>query len=362
LKNIVSFRFGISLLLLWICAVDVYSDENQAMPCWSFYGRLNNLKLQQPPRRVLLVPLLSREPHTTESPRWSEQPARILEAFYRSRFNAVVRLLRDVWSWKDYYQQVEQMVQQSPPFDRVIFISHGGFDGPVLENAVFWQDLQVAGGKGKLLQFSEAQPGLKNELSITYDVEKNHVFSEYMASRWPELVTMKSTDIWHLLKGLEKQIQPLDNACYQHYCSPDKLSTSPAEQHEYRLNLCELICRESLFEQKTSVGISPERFFHFTQSLSSLVTADGMIFFGACNPGSAAPVTVVEKDEAELLLNSTLAGGPHNSYVHLVSAATGRITAGPIGSSSAKDIVDRIIMFESGHPQRNLCIVAPAAN
>ena len=131
--NIVSIRFLVSLLLLWICAADVYSDESHLMSCRSFYGRLNDLKLQQPPRRVLLVPLLSREPHTTESPRWSEQPARTLEAFYRNRFNASVTQLRDIWSWTDYYQQVEQIVQQSPPFDRVIFISHGGFDGPVLD-------------------------------------------------------------------------------------------------------------------------------------------------------------------------------------------------------------------------------------
>jgi len=68
-----------------------------------------------------------------------------------------------------------------------------------------------------------------------------------------------------------------------------------------------------------------------------------------------------EKDETELLINSTLAGGPHQSYVHLVSAATGRITAGPIGQSSAEDIVNRVILFETGRPQYNLCIAAPAA-
>ncbi|MGZ5011330.1 MAG: hypothetical protein ACXV74_10260 [Methylobacter sp.] len=361
MKNIVSIRFLVSLLLLWICAADVYSDGSHLLSCGSNYRRLSDVKLQQPPRRVLLVPLLTKVPHTTESPRWSEQPARILEAFYRNRFNADVTQLRNVWSWTDNFQQVEQLVRQSPPFDRVMFISHGGFDGPVLENAVFWQDFQVTGSKGRLLQFSESQPGLKNELSITYDTQKNRVFSDYMASRWPELTPMKATDIWHLLKGLEKQIQPLDYACFQNYCSPEKLATSPEQQRGYRLDLCELICREPLFEQKTSVEISPERFFHFTKSLSSLTSADGLIFFGACNPGSAAPVKVLEKDETELLINSTLAGGPYKSYVHLISAVTDRVTAGPIGESSAEDIVNRIIMFETGRPQHNLCIVAPAA-
>jgi hypothetical protein len=355
----VSIRFLVSLLL-WIYAVDVYSNENHAMSCQSFHNRLSDLKLQQPPRRVLLVPLLSREPHTIESPRWSEQPARTLEAFYRKRFNASVTQLRDVWSWTDYYRQVEQIVQQQPPFDRVIFISHGGFDGPVLENVIFRQNLEITGGKGELRQLSEAQPGLKNVLSIIYDTEKNRIFSDYMALHWPELALMKPADIRHLLKGLEKQLQPLNYACFQQSCSPDRLAASPEEQREYRLYLCELICREPLFEQKTSVEISPERFFHFAKSLSSLATADGLIFFGACNPGSAAPVKVLEKDETELLINSTLAGGPHKSYVHLVSAATDRITAGPIGESSAKDIVNQIVMFETSRPQHNLCIAAPA--
>lgn len=254
------------------------------------------------------------------------------------------------------------MLLQSATFDRVIFISHGGFDGPVLKNAVFKQELQITGNKGEFFLLSESQPGLKNALTVTYDTQKNRIFSDYMVSRWRELAPMKPTEIWHQLKALEKQLQPLDGACYQRDCSPDKLAKIPEQQRGYRLDLCELICREPLFELKKSVEISPERFFQFTQSLSSLATADGLIFFGACNPGSAAPVKIPEKDETEYLINSSLAGGPHLSYVHLVSAATGRVVAGPIGDSSAEDIVNRIIMFESGRPQRNLCIVASNTN
>jgi hypothetical protein len=253
------------------------------------------------------------------------------------------------------------MARQSLLFDRVVFISHGGFDGPVLKNAVFWQDFEVTGGKGKLVQFSEAQPGLKNVMAITYDTGKNRVFSDFMASHWRELAPMKATDSFHLLKGLEKQMQPLDLACYDSYCSANQLATSPEDQREARRNLCELICREPLFEQKTSAEISPERFFHFTNTLSSLTTTDGLIFFGACNPGSAAPEKVLlERDDTELLINSTLAGGPHESYVHLISDVTDRITAGPIGSSSAEDIVNRLILFETNRRQHNLCIVAPS--
>ena len=170
---------------------------------------------------------------------------------------------------------------------------------------------------------------------------------------------MKSTDIWHQLKGLEKQIQPIDNACFQLYCSANKLASMPDEHRTYQLYLCELICRKPLFELKTLVEISPERFFYFTKSLNSLVTPDGLLFFGACNPGTKAPKKAVEWDETGLLINSTLAGGPHQSYVHLVSTATGRITAGPIGDSSAEDIVNRIIKFETNRHQHNLCLISP---
>jgi hypothetical protein len=354
-----SLRFLGLLLLLWIPASAVYS-KHHSMSCGAFYGRSSDLNLQRPPRRVLLVPLLSRDPYTNESSRWSEQPARTLEAFYRRRFNADVKQLRNIWSWSDYYRKVEQIMKQSRPFDRVIFISHGGFDGPILKNSEYWHSFEVTGNQGKLLQFSEAQPGLKNMLSLTYDTQKNPVFSDYMASRWPELASMKFSDIWHQLTSLEKQLVPVDRACFQRQCPQDRLAMRQGEELEYQIHLCELLCRESLFKIKTSEELSAERFFRFTKSLSSLVTTDGMVFFGACNPGSAAPEKATEPDKTEFLINSTLAGGPHKSYVHLVSAATGRIAAGPIGQSSAEDIINRIIMFEAGRPQRYLCVVAPA--
>lgn len=354
MNNSESIRFLIAFLL-WFCTNSVFSEENHLLSCQSVQGALSYL---QPPKRVLLVPLLSREPDTQASERWAEQPAGIVAAFYRKRFNADVQQLRDIWSWEDYYQQVEQMLQWSQPFDRVIFIGHGGFDGPVLKNKVFWQDLMITGVNGKLLQLSEAQPGLKNVLSIDYNIEKNQIFTDYITTHWLELAQMGSSKIWHLLKGLEKQLQPLDSACFNRYCSPEKLATARQETYKSRINLCELVCRESLFDLKSSVEISPERFFLFTNTLNSLVTADGLIFFGACNPGSEAPDKAQERDSAEMLINSTLAGGPYRSYVHLVSSATGRVTAGPIGESSAEDIINRIVLFETNQSQHYLCVVA----
>lgn len=344
------------LFLLWFCTNSVCGEENRLVSCQPAYGALSYL---QPPRRVLLVPLLSKDPGTQTNARWAEQPANIIAAFYRNHFNAEVKSLRDVWSWTDYYQRVGQM-QQSPPFDRLIFVGHGGFDGPILKNKVYWQDIMITGANGKLLQFSEAQPGLKNVVSIDYNVNKNQLFTDYITAHEQEFAQMNSSEIWQLLKGLEKQLQPLDPVCFDRYCSSGKLATARQETHEYRINLCELVCREPLFDLKSSVEISPERFFLFTNTLSSLVTADGLIFFGACNPGSAAPDKAQDKDSAELLINSTLADGPYKSYVHLVSSVTGRAIAGPIGDSSAEDIVNRIIRFETNQPQHYLCIAVPA--
>jgi len=354
------FRILVSLLLLGIYAANAYSDEHSTKPCLPYSTKLSDLKLQQPPRHVLIVPLLSGNQDIDENPRWPEQPARALGTFYRSRFRADVKQLRDVWSWADYYRQVEQLVQQGMSFDRIIFVSHGGYDGPILKNAVYVQEHKITGRTGKMLLLSEAQPGLKNVVSITYDTEKNRVFSDYMAAHWKELAAMEFDAIWQQLTGLEKQIQPLDNLCYKRYCSTEKLASRPPEQREYQRHLCELICTKSLFEIKKSVELSPERFFHFKTSLDSLLTADGLIFFGACNPGSIAPVKGVEKNETELLINSTLAGGPHMSYVHLVSDTSGHIVSGPVGESSGEDVVKRIIMFETNRPQHHLCIIVPS--
>ena len=356
MNNNTSIRFLV-VFLWWFCASSAYSEENRFLSCQSTHGASNYL---QAPKRVLLVPLLDADSDAKVSERWAEQPAGIIAAFYRNRFNAVVKQLRNVWSWADFYQQVEQMLQQSPPFDRVIFIGHGGFDGPILKNKVFWQDLMITDGNAKWLQLSESQPGLKNVLLISYNVNKNQVFTDYIATHRLELAALVSSDIWLQLKGLQKQLQPLDKACFNRYCSADKLATSPKEIHEARINICEVVCRKPLFDLKASVEISLERFFLFTKTLRSLVTEDGLIFFGACNPGSAAPKEALEHDSPGLLINSTVLGGPYQTYVHLVSSATDRVTAGPIGSSSADDIVNRIIRFESNNHQHFLCVVAPA--
>lgn len=358
MKNTLNIQLLIVLFLSFGSA-NVYSGTYHLKSCGAFQGKLSDLNLHVSPKRVLLIPLLSKDPLTTETPRWSEQPARVLKAFYRGRFNSKVQVLHDIWNWSDYYRQVEQLAQESPRFDRIVFISHGGFDGPVMKNAAFWQKYQINGIQGELVQLSEAQPGLLNKMEITYDTAKNRVFSDYITSNLTNFKSMKSSDIFTQLKSLEMRLQPLDQSCFERYCGPDKLAKGPERLRPYRLDICERTCREPLFSQKNSADISSERFFAFTKSLSSLLAENGLIFFGTCNPGSAAPKKEDEPDTTELLINSNLAGGPHQTYVHLVSAATGRVAAGPIGKSSAEDIINRVMLFENNHPQRRLCIALP---
>jgi hypothetical protein len=360
MKNILNIPL-VAAVLLAVASANVYSNSYHSKSCNAFQGKLSDLRLHASPKRVLLIPLLSKDPATNETPRWAEQPARVLKAFYKNRFHSEVQILRDIWNWSDYYPEVERLAQESPPFDRIIFISHGGFDGPVMKNAVFSQHYEVTGGKGKLVQLSEAQPGLLNRMEITYDIAKNRVFSDHIASNLDHFKSMKSSDVFQQLKNLEMRLLPLDQSCYERYCGPDKLAGSPERLKPYRLDICNRTCREPLFQQKNSTDISSERFFTFTKSLSSLLTEDGLIFFGTCNPGSAAPKKEDEPDITELLINSNLAGGPHKTYVHLVSAATGRATAGPIGKSSAEDIVNRVMLFENNRPQGRLCIALPSA-
>ena len=128
--TILNARLLVFLLLMGIYAANAYGDEHSTKPCLPYSTKLSDLKLQQPPRHVLLVPLLSGNQDIDENPRWPEQPARALGAFYRNRFGTDVKQLRDVWSWADYYRQVEQLVQQGTSFDRIVFVSHGGYDGP----------------------------------------------------------------------------------------------------------------------------------------------------------------------------------------------------------------------------------------
>lgn len=55
----------------------------------------------------------------------------------------------------------------------------------------------------------------------------------------------------------------------------------------FRFGACKSVCRDPLFVFRSGEEPAPERFFLFVDSLRALARVDGLIFFGACNPGTA---------------------------------------------------------------------------
>ena len=353
--------FAFLFVVLWQCDVDARNLLDNPLSCRTRVSRRVDLNISQQPRRILLVPLLRKGSDSNENERWPEQPSAKIESFYRRMFNAEVVRLQEVRVWNDYYAHIDRLQQASARFDRVIFIGHGGFDGPSLNYQILRQHFKLEGDKGTLYRAIDAQPGILRELTISYDLPRNPAFHDYIAARWPTLLQL-DRDAIDILKDMQTRLQPLDQACYRRHCSAAQLAAeSSPQQREVMLKTCEFVCREPLFQFRVSDEISTEQFFLFAKSLQSLVTEDGLIMVGVCNPGSAAVKGETPWDTEGMLIHSTLTGGPHESYVHLLAAATGRIVAGPIGKTSAEDVVNRIKLLETNRPQRYLCIVPPPA-
>jgi hypothetical protein len=312
------------------------------------------------PTRVLIIPLLRKDPDSQESERWPEHPAAQIEAFYRTRFSAQVTRLRDIRAWDDYYRKAGQVMQRSARFDRVIFIGHGGFDGPVLNGRVVQNALTVEGDDAKATRIIEAQPGLEENFTVTYNVSQNREFSRFMESNWKQLSRKDPADIRNILMTKEQRLQPLDTACLARQCSAATLTSIPNDaDRDIKRTACESICRVPLFVSRSFDELGPERFQNFVRSLRSLVEPNGLIMLGMCNPGSSVPERESPWDVGGTLVHSSLASGPHQTYVHLLAAATGRTVAGPIGKTSAEDVVERVTLYEERRPQRYLRIIAP---
>ncbi len=312
------------------------------------------------PRRVLLVPLLRAEPGTEESEYWPERPARIIERFYRRRFGADVTWLPEVRIWADYYRQVDRLRQQSAPFDRVIFIGHGGFDGPILNQETLREKRNMTGSHRSVTRIRESQPGIEKVLTIRYDAGENAAFSEFMASHWDRLRDKSEVELRELLTRVEREVQPVDAACFEFHCSYARLyEIEDPVARANRRELCRAVCRKPLFVVESEERVAADRFYRFTEGLKSLVDPAGLIFFGACNPGTEVPEIEPDFKTHGTMAYSSLAGGPHDSYVRLLAAATDRIVAGPIGKSSAADIVNRIRLLEQGRSQHYLRISDP---
>lgn len=350
------------VFLLWACALSSYGSEHDRLLCAGNFTNLNQWPVVQRPKRVLLIPLLSKNIDSNENERWPERPAALLADFYRRQFQAEVVWLRNIHTWDDYYLEVNRLLpQQTTAFDRVIFIGHGGFDGPVLKKTEILQHLTIKGSEGIVSYATETQPGKQQIFSLTYDVSKNKIFSAYVADFWRDLTQMEPDDATRRLDEMKRRLQPMDSACFERYCESIRLAPARDEADKnIKMNTCQDICRGPLFLLKSQEEIRPERFFLFADSLNSLVGRDGLVFFGECNPGTTASDRISAWDSPPgFLVQSKAVGGPYKTYVHMFADASKRVAAGPIGESSADDIVKRIITLETNGHQHQLCIAAP---
>lgn len=338
----------------------VFAQSDDYSNCQPEPRRLSQYSIKRAPKNVLLVPLLYRNPDfPRENEHWPEPSARIIHNFYRGRFHAHVTWLRNVRSWEAYYRQTDALIQQGKHFDRVIFIAHGGFDGPLLRSEVLREDNMVNGDQAIAQQISEAQPGNQHIVSISYNLNKNKPFSDYVSANWRDLLNTPDGEMRRLLKQKHRELQPMDTACYEKFCSTQQLTGLTEDIHTARLETCERVCRPSLYEAKNYENVSEERFMLFANSLRNLVNEDGLVFMGECNAGTPTPKQYTHWDTPGIVVSSKIAGGPYQNYVHLLSSATGRLVSGPIGRSSANDIVKRIISLEANHEQNFLCIALP---
>jgi len=316
------------LFLLLTYAFNSLAEDNDRLLCSGHFTNLNQWPVVQSPKRVLLVPLLKKQEDSNEDERWPENPAALLDDFYRQRFHAEVVSLRNIRSWDDYYRGVNQLLlKQEAAFDRVILIGHGGFDGPVLKRAEILQDLTIKGSAGVLSYASETQPGKQQIFSLTYDVSTNKSFSDYITNNWRELTQMDPNVASRELHEMKDRLQPIDTACVDRYCKAFRLGSELDEaERSNKMHICQDICRTPLFMLQTREEIRPERFFHFADTLTALAKSDGLVFFGACNPGTSSPDRVSSWDNAPgFLIQSKLVGGPFNTYVHMFASASKRV-------------------------------------
>jgi hypothetical protein len=301
-------------LSLWIFAFGSQAEENHGRASNGCFTNLKQWPAVKVPKRVLLIPLLNKSNHSSECERWPEKPAALLQNFYRRQFQAKVMWLRNVHHWADYYREIDRLLaQKQMSFDRVIFIGHGGFDGPILNSTEVRGGIAKNGSEGVVSYETERQPGILQIFTLTYNVSKNSMFSTYVAGAWRELVKLEPDAAEERLFEMKKRFVPMDAACFASYCTVIRPVSGEDEAiRKIKLQTCEDICRGPLFTMETHEEIEPERFFRFAGSIGLLAKKDGLVFFGGCNAGSALTEDVPGWDSPPgYLLQSVAVGGPY---------------------------------------------------
>jgi hypothetical protein len=314
------------------------------------------------PESVLLVPLLKGSPEENEPESWPKRPAAQLANFYRSRFGAKAAQLSGIRTWDDFFAEAERLRKQGAAFDRIILIGHGGLDGPVLNDALIVEDRSERGSEGRAARILEAQPGLADALTIKYDASRNPAFAAALARRWKELAREEPDEASRILVELEAKLEPPDSACLAYHCPAPVLNAirDPADRESKR-RACAWVCRRPLYEMRWEERVDAGRFSRFANSLSALAEPEALIVLGSCSPGTRIPGTADPWVIGGRLARSGMAGGPHETYLHLLAAATVRPVAGPVGQASADEIVEQVRRFETGRLPPGFRLVMPPA-
>jgi hypothetical protein len=333
-----------------------FSAHAQIISCQKPQEFMENASARSNPRHVLLIPLLKSYQGRPE--RWPEQAAKTLQHFYRHRFRSTVVWLANIRKWQDYYREIERLQSIGASFERIIFIGHGGFDGPILSPAIIRNEFTRKGTEGRAIRILESQPGLQEILSIHYRIDQNQEFSQFIASHWEDLAIQTTADVRRILAQQENQLTTPDTYCLQHLC-PQPVSSPSLNQPDHS-KICETVCRIPLFLSHSGQHLAPERFSKFSQSLNDLSTTHSLIILGMCNPGSTVPEPETTWDTTGTLTRSDIANGPHLNYAQLLATTTRRQVVGPIGPISAAAIVARIKAFEIDKTRRVLHRVSPA--
>jgi hypothetical protein len=334
------------------------------------------------PKNALLIPMLRKY---ASSDHWKKDvgafkdAARALQQFYGSLGAAVT--VQEIWDWNDFIQRTNAIGAQGHPFDRVILIGHGAFDGPMLSDTV----LEASFEPGRLRKVTQYQPGDEFINVVTYDPDESAEFSAFVAANSARLLDGQTS----LISGLAEHLG-VDPACvddchmreqqaHEATCRPtcdqrpscvaltDDLKTDciagcMAEctmeyLEDYVIGGCEDMCvtprsyRVDSSEQRTE----PE-FDKFAAGLRAVTSPHGLVVLEHCN--AATPVDP-PGETPTYLSQHAFHHGPHRSFVELVADAAGRYAAGPIGTTSWDDAVKRVEALERDQDQHYLRIIKP---
>jgi hypothetical protein len=309
-----------------------------------------------------------------------------LGVFYERRGAIAIRVIDDVTTVGELFDLFDELSATEDPFDRVVLLGHGGFDGPVFdwetEESHFETDVESEDGSivDELFIAGRYQPGARVTTTLQFRSEDLPELRTYLlehgAPSHPFALNEDLPPIREYVDGLVTE-QCLDlwrTACDQH-CAQSWESSPRApdsdviascteecmvDQHARRY--CDFYSIDhaapsavadigaevtGTIRLKSTDVRNPNAFERFASGLASVTRESGLIFLAHCN--AATP-----PDEARA--ESVHHG---NSFAHRVARASGRFVGAPIGLTAWHEIMGRIPSLERGNDQDVIRIASP---